>query len=45
MTGGADMMSTKEPVNLNDDEIDIIDLIKLLYRYKVFIIGVQGPMM
>ncbi|OBU12945.1 Wzz/FepE/Etk N-terminal domain-containing protein [Morganella psychrotolerans] len=32
------MMSTKEPVNLNDDEIDIIDLIKLLYRYKVFII-------
>ncbi len=38
MTGGADMMSTKEPANLNDDEIDIIDLIKLLYHYKVFII-------
>lgn len=38
MTGGADMMSTREPANLNDDEIDIIDLLKLLYRYKVFII-------
>ncbi|WP_235846351.1 Wzz/FepE/Etk N-terminal domain-containing protein [Morganella psychrotolerans] len=32
------MMSTREPANLNDDEIDIIDLIKLLYRYKIFII-------
>lgn len=38
MAGGTGMVSTKGSVNLGDDEIDIIDLIKLLYRYKAFII-------
>ncbi|HAE76590.1 FepE [Morganella morganii] len=32
------MVSEKGSVNLNNDEIDIIDLLKLLYRYKVFIV-------
>lgn len=32
------MVNEKGSVNLDNDEIDIIDLLKLLYRYKVFII-------
>ncbi|EBX5144922.1 FepE, partial [Salmonella enterica subsp. enterica serovar Newport] len=32
------MVNEKGSVNLNNDEIDIIDLLKLLYRHKVFIV-------
>lgn len=32
------MVNEKGSVNLNNDEIDIIDLLKLLYRHKIFIV-------